>query len=72
MQILEAVSDRAVEAAIFASDQGERSQRDIIAAVERDLEGAATRRCWPVAGMSLLIRPSGMLHANWRLDGMMP
>lgn len=40
MQILEAVSDRAVEAAIFASDQVERSQRDIIAAVERDLEGA--------------------------------
>ena len=40
MQILEAVSDRAVEAAIFASDQVERSQRDIIAAIERDLEGA--------------------------------
>lgn len=40
MQILEAVSDRAVEAAIFASDQVERSQRDIIAATERDLEGA--------------------------------
>jgi len=40
MQILEAVSDRAVEAAIFASDQVERSRRDIIAAIERDLEGA--------------------------------
>ncbi|APG86958.1 transposase number 4 for insertion sequence NGRIS-4e (plasmid) [Sinorhizobium americanum CCGM7] len=40
IQILEAVSDRAVEAAIFASDQVERSQRDIIAAIERDLEGA--------------------------------
>lgn len=40
MQILEAVSDRAVEAAIFASDQAERSQRDIIAAIQRDLEGA--------------------------------
>ncbi|MCC2611064.1 recombinase family protein [Neorhizobium petrolearium] len=40
MQILEAVSDRAVEAAIFASDQVERSQRDVIAAIERDLEGA--------------------------------
>lgn len=40
LQILEAVSDRAVEAAIFASDQVERSQRDIIAAIERDLEGA--------------------------------
>ncbi|MCA1451535.1 recombinase family protein, partial [Ensifer sp. IC3342] len=40
MQILEAVSDRAVEAAIFASDQVERSRRDVIAAIERDLEGA--------------------------------
>ncbi|MCZ4093081.1 recombinase family protein [Sinorhizobium psoraleae] len=39
-QILEAVSDRAVEAAIFASDQVERSRRDIIATVERELEGA--------------------------------
>lgn len=36
-QILEAVSDRAVEAAIFASDQVERSARDVIAAIERDL-----------------------------------
>ncbi len=40
MQILEAVSGRAVEAAIFASDQVERSRRDVIAAIERDLEGA--------------------------------
>jgi len=40
LQILEAVSDRAVEAAIFASDQVERSTRDVLAAVERDLEGA--------------------------------
>lgn len=40
VQILEAVSDRAVEAAIFASDQVERSRKDIIAAIERDLEGA--------------------------------
>jgi len=39
-QILEAVSDRAVEAAIFASDQVEQSARDVIAAIERDLEGA--------------------------------
>ena len=40
LQILEAVSDRAVEAAIFASDQVERSRKDIIAAVERELEAA--------------------------------
>jgi len=40
LQILEAVSDRAVEPAIFASDQVERSQRDMIAAIERYLEGA--------------------------------
>ena len=40
LQLLEAVSDRAVEAAIFASDQIERSTNDIIAAAERDLEGA--------------------------------
>ena len=40
LKILEAVSDRAVEAAIFASEQIERSNKDIIAAVERDLEAA--------------------------------
>jgi DNA invertase Pin-like site-specific DNA recombinase len=40
LQILEAVSDRAVEAAIFATDQAERSRRDVIAAVERELEAA--------------------------------
>ncbi|AGS25935.1 recombinase family protein [Rhizobium etli] len=40
VQILEAVSDRAVEAAIFASDQVERSRRDVIAALDRDLEGS--------------------------------
>ena len=39
LQILEAVSDRAVEAAILASDQVERSRREIIA-VERELEVA--------------------------------
>ena len=38
LQILEAVSNRAVEAAIFASDQVERSRKDMIAAVERELE----------------------------------
>lgn len=32
LQILEAVSDRAVEAAIMASDQVERSRQEIIAA----------------------------------------
>ena len=40
LQILEAVSHRAVEAAIFASDQIERSRKDIIVAVERELEAA--------------------------------
>jgi hypothetical protein len=40
LQILEAVSDRAVEAAISASEQVERSQKDIIDAFERELEGA--------------------------------
>ena len=40
LQILDAVSDRAVEAAIFASEQSERSRKDIIAAVERELEAA--------------------------------
>jgi len=39
-QILDAVSDRAVEAAIFASDQVERSRKEIAAAVERELEAA--------------------------------
>jgi DNA invertase Pin-like site-specific DNA recombinase len=40
LQMLEAISNRAVEAAIFASDQVERSRKDIIAAVERELEAA--------------------------------
>jgi hypothetical protein len=40
LQILEAVSDRAVEAAILASEQIERSQQEIIAAVGRELEAA--------------------------------
>ena len=40
LQMLEAISNRAVEAAIFASDQVERSQKDIVAAVERELEAA--------------------------------
>jgi DNA invertase Pin-like site-specific DNA recombinase len=40
LQILDAVSDRAVEAAIFASDQVERSTKEVVAAVERELEGA--------------------------------
>ena len=40
LQILEAVSDRAVEAAIFACEQVERSSREIIAAAERNLEAA--------------------------------
>jgi DNA invertase Pin-like site-specific DNA recombinase len=39
-QILEAVSDRAVEAAILASDQVERSRKEVMAAVERELEAA--------------------------------
>ena len=40
MQVLEAVSDRAVEAAIFASDQVERSRKEVVATVERELEAA--------------------------------
>lgn len=40
LQSLDAVSDRAVEAAILASEQVERSQQEVIAAVERDLEAA--------------------------------
>lgn len=52
LQILEAVSDRAVEAAIFTSDQAERSRKDIVAAVERELEAAATMHRWPDADTS--------------------
>ena len=40
LQILDAVSGRAVEAAILASEQVERSQKEVIAAVERELEAA--------------------------------
>jgi DNA invertase Pin-like site-specific DNA recombinase len=40
LQILEAVSDRAVEAAIFASDRVEGARQEAITAVERELEAA--------------------------------
>jgi len=40
MQILDAVSDRAVEAAILASEQAERSRNEVVAATERELEAA--------------------------------
>ena len=40
LQILDAVSDRAVEAAILASERAERSRQDIVAAVERELDAA--------------------------------
>ena len=40
LQILEAVSDRAVEAAIFAAEQVERSHKEVNEAVERELEVA--------------------------------
>jgi DNA invertase Pin-like site-specific DNA recombinase len=39
-QILEAVSDRAVEAAPFAADQVDRSRQEVAAAIERELEAA--------------------------------
>jgi hypothetical protein len=45
LQILEAVSDRAVEAAILASDQVERSRQEIIAAVERACGSCEAARC---------------------------
>ena len=40
LQILEAVSHHAIDAAVLASDQVERSTNEVIAAVERDLEEA--------------------------------
>ena len=39
-QILEVVSDRAVEAALFAADQVDRSRQEVAAALERELEAA--------------------------------
>jgi len=39
-QILEAVSDRAVEAALLAADQVDRSRQEVVAAIERELEAA--------------------------------
>jgi DNA invertase Pin-like site-specific DNA recombinase len=58
LQLLEAVSDRAVEAAIFASDQAERSKKVVIAAVERELEAARYEAsCGPRAGGALERRP---------------
>ena len=40
LQVLDAVAGRAVEAAILASEQALRSQQEIIAAAERELEAA--------------------------------
>lgn len=40
MQILEAVSDRAVEAALVAADQVDRSHQEMVAALERQSEAA--------------------------------
>ncbi|MBV8457062.1 MAG: recombinase family protein, partial [Acetobacteraceae bacterium] len=40
LQILEAVSDRAVEAALFAAEQVDRSRQQVAAAMERELEAA--------------------------------
>ena len=40
LQILDAVSGRAVEAALFAADQVDRSHQEIAAAIERELEAA--------------------------------
>ena len=40
LQILEAVSNRAVEAALVAADQVDRSRREIVTALERQLEAA--------------------------------
>ena len=39
-QILEAVSDRAVDAALFAADQVDRSRQEVAAAIARELEAA--------------------------------
>src|SRR5687768_5807921 len=39
-EILDAVSERAVEAAILAAEQAERTRQDVIAAVRRELEQA--------------------------------
>jgi DNA invertase Pin-like site-specific DNA recombinase len=39
-QILEAISDRAVEAAILASDQAAKAADDVLAALEREIEEA--------------------------------
>jgi hypothetical protein len=39
-EILAAVSERAVEAAILAAEQAERARQDVIAAIRRELEQA--------------------------------
>lgn len=68
-QLLKAVSDRAVEAAIFASDQVERATNDIIAAAERDL-GAARYEASLAARQHELVDPAKLfvareLEARW-------
>lgn len=68
-QILEAVSERAVEAAIFASDQVERSTKEFVAAVERDLEGAAMMYLSPRVNTNSWIPPSATSPASLRRVG---
>ncbi len=70
IKILEAVSDRAVEAAIFALRSTSSGPEEMsLRQSSGTLKAHATKRCWPVAGMSLWTRPkrhvARELEARW-------
>lgn len=70
-QILEAVSECAVEAALRAAAQARRVDDDLRLALERELEEARYEASLtPHAATKRWTRASGSLRVNWRPDGM--
>jgi hypothetical protein len=69
LQILEAVSDRAVEAATFASDRVEGARQEAITAVERELEAARYDASLAARRYELVDQQSGMSLASLRRVG---
>ena len=71
-RILEAVSDRAVEAAILAADRVAQPAGDVRQAVTRELEEARYEAGWRRGATTWSIRPSGTSRASWRRAGTRP
>src|SRR5438552_3019952 len=68
-QIVEAVSEHAIEAAIQAADQSIRGDNEIRQALCRELEEARYEVTLLPVAMRSSIRPNGWLLANSKLGG---